>query len=57
MAASENLMSRCAEIYRKLRNTFRFLLGNLHGFNPPQTPSRKQTCSRSTVTCSPAPAT
>ncbi|MGA2351024.1 MAG: isoleucine--tRNA ligase [Terracidiphilus sp.] len=33
MAASENLMQRCAEIYRKLRNTFRFLLGNLHGFD------------------------
>ena len=29
MAASENLMQRCAELYRKLRNTFRFLLGNL----------------------------
>ena len=34
MAASENLMARCAELYRKLRNTFRFLLGNLSGFNP-----------------------
>jgi isoleucyl-tRNA synthetase len=34
MAASENLMARCAEIYKKLRNTFRFLLGNLSGFNP-----------------------
>jgi isoleucyl-tRNA synthetase len=34
MAASENLMQRCAEIYRKQRNTFRFLLGNLAGFNP-----------------------
>jgi isoleucyl-tRNA synthetase len=34
MAASENLMQRCADIYRKLRNTFRFLLGNLHGFSP-----------------------
>jgi isoleucyl-tRNA synthetase len=34
MAASENLMARCSDIYRKLRNTFRFLLGNLHGFNP-----------------------
>jgi isoleucyl-tRNA synthetase len=32
MAASENLMQRCADLYRKLRNTFRFLLGNLHGF-------------------------
>ncbi|MFZ1012587.1 MAG: isoleucine--tRNA ligase, partial [Terracidiphilus sp.] len=29
MAASENLMQRCADLYRKLRNTFRFLLGNL----------------------------
>jgi isoleucyl-tRNA synthetase len=34
MAASENLMKRCAEIYRKLRNTFRFLLGTLDGFVP-----------------------
>jgi isoleucyl-tRNA synthetase len=34
MAASENLMQRCAELYRKLRNTFRFLLGTLAGFNP-----------------------
>jgi len=34
MAASDNLMKRCAEIYRKLRNTFRFLLGNLYGFDP-----------------------
>jgi isoleucyl-tRNA synthetase len=33
MAASENLMQRCSEIYRKLRNTFRFLLGNLNGFD------------------------
>jgi isoleucyl-tRNA synthetase len=34
MAASENLMQRCADIYRKLRNTFRFLLGNIGGFDP-----------------------
>ncbi len=34
VAASENLMRRCAELYKKLRNTFRFLLGNLHGFSP-----------------------
>jgi isoleucyl-tRNA synthetase len=34
MAASENLMLRCAELYKKLRNTFRFLLGNLNGFDP-----------------------
>jgi isoleucyl-tRNA synthetase len=34
VAASENLMQRVAENYRKLRNTFRFLLGNLNGFDP-----------------------
>jgi isoleucyl-tRNA synthetase len=34
MAASENLMQRCADLYRKVRNTFRFLLGNLAGFSP-----------------------
>jgi isoleucyl-tRNA synthetase len=33
-AASENLMQRCAELYKKVRNTFRFLLGNLSGFDP-----------------------
>ncbi len=34
VAASENLMQRVADNYRKNRNTFRFLLGNLNGFNP-----------------------
>jgi isoleucyl-tRNA synthetase len=34
VAASENLMLRVAEAYKKLRNTFRFLLGNLDGFDP-----------------------
>jgi isoleucyl-tRNA synthetase len=34
VAASENLMQRVAETYRKLRNTFRFLLSNLNGFQP-----------------------
>jgi isoleucyl-tRNA synthetase len=29
MVGGENLMQRCAELYKKLRNTFRFLLGNL----------------------------
>jgi isoleucyl-tRNA synthetase len=31
---SEQLMQRAAENYRKIRNTFRFMLGNLHGFDP-----------------------
>ncbi len=34
VAASEPLMQRVADTYRKLRNTFRFLLGNLQGFEP-----------------------
>ena len=36
VAASDNLMQRAAENYRKLRNTFKFLLGNLSGFDPAQ---------------------
>ncbi len=36
VVASENLMQRVAETYRKLRNTFRFLLSNLNGFQPAQ---------------------
>ncbi|HEY6446330.1 MAG TPA: isoleucine--tRNA ligase [Acidobacteriaceae bacterium] len=31
---SEAIMQRLADNYRKLRNTFRFLLGNLFGFDP-----------------------
>ncbi len=31
---SENLMQRVAENYRKIRNTFRYILGNLNGFDP-----------------------
>src|SRR5258708_7272878 len=32
--ASEELMQRVAENYRKIRNTFRYILGNLQGFDP-----------------------
>ncbi|PYZ97945.1 isoleucine--tRNA ligase [Alteribacter lacisalsi] len=31
---SDNILKQVAEVYRKIRNTFRFLLGNLHDFNP-----------------------
>jgi isoleucyl-tRNA synthetase len=31
---SEALLTRTAESYRKLRNTLRYLLGSLHGFDP-----------------------
>ncbi|MEO6910268.1 MAG: class I tRNA ligase family protein, partial [Edaphobacter sp.] len=34
VAASESLMQRVSDNYRKLRNTLRFLLGNLHDFDP-----------------------
>ncbi len=34
VVSSEQIMQRLAENYRKLRNTFRFLLGNLDGFSP-----------------------
>jgi len=34
VAASENLMQRVSENYRKLRNTLRFLLSNLWDFSP-----------------------
>jgi len=34
VAASENLMQRVSENYRKLRNTMRFLLSNLADFDP-----------------------
>jgi isoleucyl-tRNA synthetase len=34
VVGSEALMLRVAENYRKIRNTFRYILGNLHGFDP-----------------------
>jgi isoleucyl-tRNA synthetase len=32
--ASDELMQRVADSYRKIRNTFRYILGNLDGFDP-----------------------
>ncbi|HYG59067.1 MAG TPA: isoleucine--tRNA ligase [Symbiobacteriaceae bacterium] len=34
VAVSENIIKQVAESYRKMRNTIRYLLGNLHDFNP-----------------------
>ncbi len=34
--ASDELMQRIAESYRKIRNTFRYILGNLQDFDPAQ---------------------
>ncbi len=35
---SDEIMRQLAESYRKIRNTFRFLLGNLNGFEPEAEP-------------------
>jgi isoleucyl-tRNA synthetase len=32
----DNTLKQLADIYRKIRNTARFMLGNLHGFDPAQ---------------------
>ncbi|MHC9085909.1 isoleucine--tRNA ligase [Luteimonas sp. RIT-PG2_3] len=36
MSLSQEILKRNADAYRRLRNTARFLLGNLHGFVPAQ---------------------
>ncbi len=36
MALSPTILKRVADVYRRIRNTARFLLGNLHGFDPAQ---------------------
>ena len=34
MSVSDEILKRMADSYRRMRNTMRFLLGNLHGFDP-----------------------
>jgi isoleucyl-tRNA synthetase len=34
IAVSDEILKRMADSYRRMRNTLRFLLGNLHGFEP-----------------------
>jgi isoleucyl-tRNA synthetase len=34
MSGSNEILKRISESYRRMRNTVRFLLGNLHGFDP-----------------------
>ncbi len=36
MALSDEILKRASDVYRRIRNTARFLLGNLHGFDPAQ---------------------
>ncbi len=45
--ASDELMQRVADSYRKIRNTFRYILGNLDGFDPAtDVPCRLPRCIR-----------
>jgi isoleucyl-tRNA synthetase len=34
MSVSDEILKRMADSYRRIRNTIRFLLGNMHGFDP-----------------------
>jgi isoleucyl-tRNA synthetase len=34
MSVSDEILKRASDAYRRIRNTVRFLLGNLHGFEP-----------------------
>ena len=34
MSVSDEILKRSGDLYRRMRNTARFLLGNLHGFDP-----------------------
>ncbi len=34
MSVSDEILKRVSDSYRRIRNTLRFLLGNLHGFDP-----------------------
>jgi isoleucyl-tRNA synthetase len=36
IGVSDEILKRMADSYRRMRNTVRFLLGNLHGFDPEQ---------------------
>ncbi len=36
MSVSDEILKRMSDSYRRMRNTARFLLGNLHGFDPAQ---------------------
>ena len=47
---SDTILDRLIEAYRKLRNTFRYALGNLHDFDPAEgRGAGRATCSKSTA--------
>jgi isoleucyl-tRNA synthetase len=43
MSVSDEILKRMSDSYRRMRNTFRFLLGNLDGFDP-----ARDACARRT---------
>jgi isoleucyl-tRNA synthetase len=43
---SDEILSRIVDAYRKFRNTLRYALGNLDGFNPKPIRSRSPKCSK-----------
>ena len=46
---SETILTRLVEAYRKLRNTFRYMLGNVSDFDPASRRRRRRTrCTKST---------
>ena len=49
MSVSDEILKRMSDSYRRLRNTVRFLLGNLAGFDPVQDalPPARTGCARS----------
>jgi isoleucyl-tRNA synthetase len=49
MSLSQEILKRNADAYRRLRNTARFLLGNLDGFDPAQHLRRSTRWSRWTA--------
>lgn len=54
MAVSDEILKRAADSYRRIRNTARFLLANLNGFNPATdmvTPEQMVTLDRWAVGC------
>ena len=49
VSVSDEILDRTSEAYRRIRNTFRFLLSNLYDFDPATDRSRATTCPSSTA--------
>ena len=49
MSLSQEILKRMSDSYRRMRNTVRFLLGNLHDFDPRAIAARRTSWWRSTA--------